>query len=108
MRLNSQPPTQCNLKPSHHYSQMSFFDKFKRAMGFPSMDEEEIEEGIDATVTPLRERQQRAGEPEVAPEVAPTPVSPGPDCCRGSGGTCRSHAPSTARSDIFACGGDFQ
>lgn len=78
MRLNSQPPTQCNLKPSHHYSQMSFFDKFKRAMGFPSMDEEEIEEGIDATVTPLRERQQRAGEPEVAPEVAPTPVAPAP------------------------------
>ena len=60
MRLNSRPPTQCNLKPSHHYSQMSFFDKFKRAMGFPSMDEEEIEEGIDATVTPLRERQQAA------------------------------------------------
>ena len=57
---------------------MSFFDKFKRAMGFPSMDEEEIEEGIDATVTPLRERQQRAGEPEVAPEVAPTPVAPAP------------------------------
>lgn len=78
MRLNSRPPTQCNLKPSHHYSQMSFFDKFKRAMGFPSMDEEEIEEGIDATVTPLRERQQRAGEPEVAPEVAPTPVAPAP------------------------------
>lgn len=78
MWLNSQPPTQCNLKPSHHYSQMSFFDKFKRAMGFPSMDEEEIEEGIDATVTPLRERQQRAGEPEVAPEVAPTPVAPAP------------------------------
>lgn len=78
MRLNSQPPTQCNLKPSHHYSQMSFFDKFKRAMGFPSMDEEEIEEGIDATVTPLRERQQRAGESEVAPEVAPTPVAPAP------------------------------
>ena len=78
MRLNSQPPTQCNLKPSHHYSQMSFFDKFKRTMGFPSMDEEEIEEGIDATVTPLRERQQRAGEPEVAPEVAPTPVAPAP------------------------------
>lgn len=78
MRLNSRPPTQCNLKPSHHYSQMSFFDKFKRAMGFPSMDEEEIEEGIDATVTPLRERQQRAGEPEVAPEVAQTPVAPAP------------------------------
>lgn len=78
MRLNSQPPTQCNLKPSHHYSQMSFFDKFKRAMGFPSMDEEEIEEGIDATVTPLRERQQRAGDSEVAPEVAPTPVAPAP------------------------------
>lgn len=78
MRLNSQPPTQCNLKPSHHYLQMSFFDKFKRAMGFPSMDEEEIEEGIDATVTPLRERQQRAGDSEVAPEVAPTPVAPAP------------------------------
>lgn len=57
---------------------MSFFDKFKRAMGFPSMDEEEIEEGIDATVTPLRERQQRAGDSEVAPEVAPTPVAPAP------------------------------
>lgn len=44
---------------------MGFFDKMKRAMGFSHADDEELEtEGIDATVTPLRQRTLLVAEDE--------------------------------------------
>lgn len=55
---------------------MGFFDSIKRAMGFDGYGDGDMEvEGIDATVTPLRERGQR---PDMAPErQAAQPVEHG-------------------------------
>lgn len=49
---------------------MSFFNTLKRALGFDS-DDDETEEGIDATVQPFHPVSEEAGqEPEPEPEVA--------------------------------------
>lgn len=55
---------------------MNLIEKFKNALGFGPQDDDYMEEeGIDATVTPLRERTQRTASPEPSPLTAPMAVS---------------------------------
>lgn len=50
---------------------MGFFNMMKRAMGFSSAEDDELEvEGIDATVTPLRQRALSAPQEEVGKQPA--------------------------------------
>ena len=55
---------------------MSLFVKFKNALGFGPQDDDYIDDqGIDATVTPIRERFQRPAAPEPTPLTAPSPAA---------------------------------
>lgn len=71
---------------------MGFFDKMKRAMGFAPADDELEPEGIDATVTPLRQRMS----PDADDEREKQAVVDGGDVKSGSGQGRRDDVPAVA------------